>query len=344
MILVTGGSGILGSQIIRGLQTDNKAVRAIKRSTSDISWTSDINGDIQWIESDILDIIGLDKAFEDITHVIHCAAVVSFDNSNDLQMNNVNIEGTKNILVLCQKYNIQKLIYISSVAALGRSSNADIITEDAKWESSDLNTAYANSKYLAELEVWRAQEEGLATVILNPSVIIGPGNWNNSSINLFKHVNEGNPLYPIGSLNFVDVRDVVNIAIKFLSNNVHSERFILNAGMLSYKSFFGLVANAMHKKAPFLKVNPSLAVFVAAVLRIVKFFTGIKSNITKEAVLMSQLRILFSADKVEKQLNYKFRSVEESVHWTCEQLKKQSVQKLMRLALLHTYLYFHIIL
>jgi len=161
MILVTGASGILGSQIIRKLHTDNKSVRAIKRSTSDISWTKDINDSIEWNETDILDIINLDKAFEGITHVVHCAALISFDNSNDQQMHHVNIEGTKNVLALCEKHHIQKLIYISSVAALGRSSNADIINEDAKWESSNLNTAYANSKYLAELEVWRAQEEPL---------------------------------------------------------------------------------------------------------------------------------------------------------------------------------------
>lgn len=324
MILVTGASGIVGSQIIRKLHADNKAVRAIKRSSSDVSWTKDINDSIEWVETDILDIIGLDKAFEGITHIVHCAAVVSFDNNNDPKMNNVNIEGTKNVLALCEKYHIQKLIYISSVATLGRPSNDGIVTEDSKWESSTLNTAYANSKYLAELEVWRAQEEGLATVILNPSVIIGPGNWNSSSVNLFKHVKEGNPLYPTGRLNYVDARDVANVANKFLSNNIQAERFILNAGMVSYKSFFSLVGKAMNKKAPFIKVSPSLAIFAASVLKVVKFFTGIKSNITKEAVLLSQLNILFSASKVEKVLDYKFKSVEESISWTCEHLENKA--------------------
>ena len=323
MILVTGASGILGSQIIRELLNANKSVRAIKRKSSDLSWTHDINQNIDWVEANILDIISLEKAFDEITYVIHCAAIVSFDNSNDAHMHQVNVEGTKNILTLSQKYRVEKFIYISSVAALGRSSKADVITEEAKWELSNLNTAYANTKYLAELEVWRAQEEGLPTIILNPSVIIGPGDLSSSSLNLFKHIVKGNPMYPIGGLNYVDVRDVAIIVCQFLSNKDQAERFILNAGIISYKSFFSLVANRMNKKAPFLNVNPSLAIFAASILRVVRFLTGIKSNITREAVLLSRLSILFSAKKVEKRLGYKFRTVEDSIHWTCEQLENK---------------------
>lgn len=321
MILITGASGVLGSQIVRELLNTNKLVRAIKRKASNLRWTQDINKNIDWVEANMLDIMSLDKAFAGVSHVIHCAAIVSFDNSNDAQMHEVNVEGTKNILALSQKHNIEKFIYISSVAALGRFSNSEIITEDAKWESSNLNTAYAQTKYLAELEVWRAQEEGLPTIILNPSVIIGPGDLGSSSLNLFKHIKNGNPLYPIGAINYVDARDVANIVCQFLSNSDQGERFILNAGLVSYKSFFNLISKQMNKKAPFLKVNPPLAIFAASILRSVRFLTGIKSNITKEAVLLSQLAILFSAKKVEIRLGYKFRSFEDSIYWTCEQLE-----------------------
>ncbi|MCF6352271.1 MAG: NAD-dependent epimerase/dehydratase family protein [Cyclobacteriaceae bacterium] len=325
MILVTGGSGVVGAQVIKKLVGQKLAVRATKRSTSDISWTNDINNSIDWVVCDILDLLSLDKAFEGITHVVHCAAIVSFDNSIDSKMHLVNIEGTKNILTFCQKNNVKKLVYISSVAALGRATNATSIAENTKWESSSLNTAYANSKYLAELEVWRAQEEGLSTVILNPSVIIGPGNWSSSSLNLFAHVKKGNPLYPIGSINYVDVRDVANITNHFLFNATQGERFVLNAGLILYKTFFELIAKSLNKKAPSLKISPPLAIFAAYILRIVRFFTGIKFNITKEAVKLSQLSVLFSAKKVEETLNYKFKRVEDSIQWTCKQLKSKSL-------------------
>ncbi len=324
MILVTGASGIVGAAIIKQLHKEKKAIRALKRSASDTTWTQDINSAIEWVEADILDIMGLDKAFDKVTHVIHCAAIVSFDNSNNNLMHTINVEGTKNLLTLSQKHNIQKFVFISSVAALGRNTKTQKITENTKWEESPLNTAYANSKYLAELEVWRAQEEGLPTVILNPSVIIGPGNWNSSSLKLFSHVRNKNPLYPKGTLNYVDVRDVAIIASKLLTNNIKEERFIVSAGAIPYKTFFELVAKAMNKRAPFLKVNTSLAMFAALILRIVRFVTGTKFNITKEAVQLSQLSILYSANKVENLLNHKFIPVEESIHWTCEKLENKS--------------------
>lgn len=323
MILVTGASGLLGSHVLKQLLTTEKSVRAIKRGKSNTSWTSDINDKTEWVEADILDFVTLDKAFEKVTKVVHCAAIISFDNSSDAAMHKVNIEGTKNILALCEKHDIQKLIYISSVAALGRSAQKEVITESAKWISSELNTAYGTSKYLAELEVWRASEEGLDTIILNPSVIIGPAEWHSPSTNLFRHVKSGNPMYPTGKLNYVDVRDVAKIAVLFLHTESSGERYILNAGIISYKSFFKLVAITMNKKAPNLKVNPSLAIFVASILRVVRFFTGIKSNITREAVLLSQLNILFSAEKVEKKLNFKFIPIEDSIRWTCKQLENK---------------------
>ncbi len=323
MILVTGATGIVGAQLIRTLVDDLQEVRAAKRSNSNTSWTDDINNKVEWVEADLLDLYALEKAFEGITHVVHCAAIVSFDNSNDPYMYNVNIEGTKNILALCQEFDIQKLVYISSVAALGRSLKAKTISEETKWELSSLNTAYANSKYLAELEVWRAQEEGLPAVILNPSVIIGPGNWNSSSLNLFKHVKKGNPLYPVGSINYVDVRDVAQIAKEFLFLPIQGERYILSAGLISYKLFFELIAKGLNKKAPYLKINPALATFAAYILRIVRFLTGSKTSITKEAVKLSQLSVLFSAKKIEAELNYKFKPIEDSISWTCKQLENK---------------------
>jgi nucleoside-diphosphate-sugar epimerase len=320
MILVTGATGILGAQIIRQLHIEKKSVRAIKRNTSDNSWTNDINHSIDWIEADILDLLKLDDAFKGVTHVIHCAAMVSFDNSNNEEMYNINVEGTKNILALCEKHQIQKLIYISSIASLGGSSNNNEITEESKWENSPLKTAYATSKYLAELEVWRAQEEGLSTVILNPSVILGPGKWQNSSMKLFNQVKKGFPFYPSGSINYVDVRDVALISKRFLFDNTEAERFILNAGNVSYKRFFSLVRTTLNKKGPFLKISSPLAIFAVMVLKVLRILTGIKSSLSKEAVLLSQLNIFYSSYKIEKHLNYKFRLIEDSITWTCKQM------------------------
>lgn len=321
MILVTGATGIVGAQIVRDLVSNKKPLKATRRTSSNISWLSDIENSIEWVEADLVDLPSLEKAFENVEYVIHCAAVVSFDNSNDLLMEKVNVEGTKNMLALSQKYNIKKFIHISSVAAIGRELNNSEITEEAKWVQSSLNTAYAVSKYQSELEVWRAQEEGLSTAILNPSVVLGPGPWDNSSLNLFKHVKNGPPVYPIGSINCVDVRDVSEAALKLLGNKIEGERFILNSEMLTYKRFFSMVAKAMNKKPPRIKISPSLAIFAASLLKVVRVLTGKKSNITKEAVILSQLNIMFSSKKAERVLGVSFKPVEESVSWTYQQIK-----------------------
>ncbi|MCB0494749.1 MAG: SDR family NAD(P)-dependent oxidoreductase [Cyclobacteriaceae bacterium] len=319
MILVTGATGIVGMQVVRDLVEKGYTVRAIRRKSSNVSWLADIDEKIEWIEADVVDLPSLEKAFKEVTHVIHCAAVVSFDNSNDQLMKKVNIEGTQNMLALSQKHFVKKFIHISSVAAIGRSSNNAFITEETKWTQSSLNTAYAVSKYQSELEVWRAQEEGLSTVILNPSVVIGPGPWINSSLNLFKHVKDGNPIYPVGSVNCVDVRDISLAALKLIESPIEAERFVLNSEMITYKEFFELIAKAMNKKAPRFKINPSLAIFAASILKPLKLL-GVKTNITKEAVVLSQLNTMFSSEKAERILGIKFKPVQESVNWAYQQI------------------------
>ena len=324
MILVTGATGIVGAQIIRDLVKKNQPVKAMRRSASNTAWLADIENEVEWVEADLLDLPSLDKAFRNVEYVIHCAAVVSFDNSNDQLMEKVNVEGTKNMLALSQTYGIKKFVHISSVVAIGRDSNNTEITEETKWVQSSLNTAYATSKYQSELEVWRAQEEGLSTATLNPSVVIGPGPWSNSSLKLFKHVKSGSLFYPLGSINCVDVRDVSFAAIKLLDSEIEAERFILNGEMLTYKKFFGLVAKVMNKKPPRVRISPSLAIFAASILRVVRFLTGVKSFITKDAVILSQLNILFSSEKAKRILGSNFRPVEESISWTYQQIKEIS--------------------
>jgi nucleoside-diphosphate-sugar epimerase len=275
---------------------------------------------IDWVDCDILDFVALDKAFEGISHVIHGAAVVSFHQADKALMNKVNIEGTRNVVALSQKHNVQKLLYVSSVAALGRSPGKKVIDEDSKWEDSSYNSNYANSKYQGELEVWRAQEEGLASVIINPSVIIGPGHWNSSSMQIFRFVKEGRRFYPQGDINFVDVRDVCFAIEKLLFNEIIGERFILNGGKTPYKNLFGLIAKEFKKKPPLIKVNSVLITFAYVFESIAAAITGKRSMVTRESVKLSKMDFLFANDKVRESLKMDFIPVDESVKWTCARL------------------------
>jgi nucleoside-diphosphate-sugar epimerase len=208
MIAITGGNGLLGSFIIRELINTNQPFVAFKRNNSDISLLRDVSEKITWRDADVLDPVSLNEALNDITHVIHAAAIVSFNPRDAKKIYNVNVLGTRNITNACLNAGVRRFVHISSVAALGRQKDQTIIDEQNKWIDNPLNSTYAESKYYAELEVFRAQEEGLSTVIINPSVILAPTDWTRSSAQLFKYVYDEKSFYIDGSLNYVDVRDV----------------------------------------------------------------------------------------------------------------------------------------
>ena len=324
MILVTGASGIVGHFVVKDLVSAGHKVRAIKRVDSNIDSLAQWQDSIEWVEADLLDLSALEKSFIDIDRVVHCAALVSFHQEDKDEMMNVNVNGTANMVNLALEHNVKKFIHVSSVAALGRKPNLDIIDENVKWEESDNNTNYAESKYLGELEVWRAQEEGLPVVIVNPSVVLGPGRWDSSSMQLFKYANDGQLFYPDGEMNYVDVRDVSNIIEILLFNNISEERFILNAGKAYYKEVFGLISKNLNKPAPKIKVSNTLLTFAYILDTIKSKLLRKKSIITRESIRLSKMNYFFSNQKLKEKLNYEFKTLEDSVAWTCSEIIKQN--------------------
>lgn len=324
MILVTGASGIVGHFVVKDLISSGHKIRALKRANSNIDSLAEWGKDIEWIEADLLDLSALEKSFIGIDRVVHCAALVSFHQEDKAEMMNVNINGTANMVNLALEYNVKKFIHVSSVAALGRKPNLNIIDENVKWEESNNNTNYAESKYLGELEVWRAQEEGLPVVVVNPSVVLGPGRWDSSSMQLFKYANEGQWFYPDGEMNFVDVRDVSNIIEILLFNNISEERFILNAGKAYYKEVFGLISKNLNKPAPKIEVSSALLTFAYILDTIKSKLLRKRSIITRESIRLSKMNYFFSNQKLKEKLNYEFKTLEDSISWTCSEIIKQN--------------------
>jgi len=319
MILVTGANGFLGSFICRRLIDEKKSFIALKRENSDTSLLTDLDDNITFLEADILDVETLEKVLEKIDIIIHCAAVVSFNASDKEKMFRVNVEGTKNLINLSLKHDIKQFIHISSVAALGRNKASETVDETNKWVESKWNTNYGKSKYLAELEVWRGYAEGLKTIIVNPSVILGPGDWNRSSSSLFKYVYEENKFYPEGLFNYVDVRDVTSAISKLLKTpDLDGERYILNAEAIPFKTILDKIADNFEKKPPTIKTNSfllNLALFIESIKYIL---TGRRPIITKETARLSKTRIYFDNTKVVNELNHTFVPLEDTLEWTCK--------------------------
>lgn len=319
-ILVTGANGLVGSQVTRRFAEANFEVFALCRSGSDLSLLNDITAKIKIIEGDILDIASLEKALEnDIDFVVHTAAVISYSPKDRNNMYKVNVEGTANVVNICLDKKIKKLCYVSSIAALGKPNASTentlggVIDENQKWEDSPLNSHYAKSKYQGELEVWRGQAEGLNTVIVNPSVILGEGDWNKSSTQLFKYVYDEHSFFTEGNLNYVDVKDVVEAIFQLTVSDINNERFILNGGTIIYKDFFEKVGMVFKKKPPTRAISPFLIKILWRLEAIRSFFTKKSPLITKETAKNSRTKFAYKNTKIRQALDFKFTDIDETI-------------------------------
>ncbi|SFB84194.1 Nucleoside-diphosphate-sugar epimerase [Flexibacter flexilis DSM 6793] len=322
-VFLTGASGLIGSHIARQLLQKGHQVKALRRHNTSFKLLADIADQIQWVEGDVLDVLPLTEHLQGADVVVHSAAMVSFVPADVEQMNKVNIDGTANLVNIClDTPSVKKLVYISSIAALGRNKNSLIINEETKWENSDDNTNYARSKYYAELEVWRGSEEGLPVAIVNPSIVLGAGDWSSGSTALFKYVYDEKPFYPRGNINYVDVRDVSECVCRLVENNIVNERFVLNAGNVPYKDFLGQIAAQWQKRVPRYEVTPLLAALAWRAEWVKALFTGKKPLITKETARTSSKNYQYDSQKAQQLLGIQFRPLAQTVTEVCQELKK----------------------
>ena len=334
-ILITGITGLVGSFTARHFLKLGFQVAGLKRTNSDLSLIQDIENQIVWHEGDILDILALEKAIGNVNYVIHAAAIVSFAPKDRSKMFKTNVEGTINVVNICLEKNIKKLCFVSSVAALGRRipnenriNHVIKIDEKAIWEDNKLNSNYAKTKYLAEMEVWRGQSEGLNSVIVNPSLILGEADWDKTSTQLLKYIYGEHKFYPEGNLNYIDVLDVADCIYRLTVSDISDERFILSAGQITYKDFFEKVAPKFNKKAPSILLGKSLTGIVWRLESIRSFFTGNAPLITKETALSSSHFFEYSNDKIKKAIDFSFRNLDESLERICMNLLKKNVQQI----------------
>lgn len=318
-VLITGANGLVGSATTRKFMEEGYKVSALCRAGSDLSLLKDIASKINIIEGDILDIHSLENALENQDFVIHTAALVSFAPKDRNQMFKVNVEGTANLVNICLEKKIKKLCHVSSIAALGRPTSASeninggIIDENQKWEDSPLNSNYAKSKYEAELEIWRGEAEGLNVVVVNPSIILGEGDWHKSSTQLFKYVYDQHKYYTNGNLNYVDVNDLVTAIFKLTTSEIKGERFILNGGTTTYKVFFEKIATVFGKKAPFKTLSPFAIEILWRLEGLRAFFTKKAPLITKETAHNSRTKFAYKNQKIQKAINFQFTDLDQTI-------------------------------
>ncbi|GEM56545.1 hypothetical protein B0A58_13840 [Flavobacterium branchiophilum NBRC 15030 = ATCC 35035] len=320
MILITGATGLVGGHLlmellqrtpqkIRGLYRDSAKIERVKLlfTTHQII---DLFSYIEWFEADVTDVPALEKAFEGITYVYHCAGMISFNSIDEPLLRKINIQGTANIVNLSLDFQIKKLLYVSSVAALGAlTEGKSIFTEDNEWNPEKLQSDYAITKYGGELEVWRGYQEGLPVVIVNPTIILGNGFWGQGSGDIFSQVVNGLRFYSEGCSGFVTIKDVVCLTRLLMEHPVVGERFIICGENLTYKTVLDAIADALQVTRPKIKSPYITTLWYAKLDGMISFLFSRKRKLDTFGVLSLYAKEYYDNTKVCQLLHYEFEPI-----------------------------------
>ena len=319
-VFVTGGTGFIGSYIIKNLVEKGITVRAIRRSGKlPFYIPSEILNKVDWVEGDVRDIISLADAMQGADAVIHAAAIVSFSKKERKEMYHVNVEGTANVVNAAVENKIKRFLHISSVAALGRTTKTEMVTEQKKWEENKSNTHYAISKYHSELNVWRGFAEGLEGVVINPSTVLGYGDWHQSSCAIFKNAYREFPWYTKGINGFVGVEDVAEAAVQLLFSDITQKKFIVNADNWSFQQLFNSIADGFHKKHPHKEATKAMGEIAWRLEKLKETFTGKKALLTKETAKVAHSKTSFDNHALLNALpGFQFTPLETVIKNACE--------------------------
>ena len=324
MNLVTGATGLLGTHLMMELLSRGERVRALVRPSANRNSVEEVfrfcNNNlfenIEWVEGDVLDIDSLEQAMQGCSHVFHCAAIVSYHPSERTEMYRVNAEGTANVINMALHLGNIKVGFVSSIAAIGKAKNNEQVDEESEWVENDMNTHYAITKQLSEMEFWRGIHEGIEGVAFNCGFIIGPGSFERSSPSLFRKLNEGMRFYPPGGTGFIAVADAAWCIAELTLGPTTRERFILVTENRSMKEIFQLVAQSLGVKVPTQEAKP----WILQVARIAEWLkektTGRKALVTRETVKNASLRFYYDSSKMQRATNLKSTPISEAIQQT----------------------------
>ena len=332
MILVTGGTGMVGGHLLWHLLQENERVSAIRRTKSNLKplraifcfYTSkpdDYLARIDWEIADVLDEASIQKAMQNVRLVYHCAAVVSFENNAGILLD-TNVRGTRNVVQAALENSIEKLCFVSSIAACGNAANRMKIDEKTVWTAHTNRSVYSRSKFYSEQEVWIGIEQGLNTVIVNPGVILGVSGNDTGSSQLFAQVQKGLMFYTNGGTGYIDIKDVVSVMIALMKSNISAERFVLVSENCSNKDTLSWMADGFGKRRPFIPVGKSMLLFVGILSEFFGKIFSFSPIIDREIARTATQRKYFSSGKIEDSLGCTFTPIAKSIREICDFRKK----------------------
>ncbi|GAB3227459.1 NAD-dependent epimerase/dehydratase family protein [Algoriphagus aestuariicola] len=313
-ILITGITGLFGNQLAREFSQIGN-IHGLRRNESQLGLLSDFDFPVHWHQGELSDFESLLDAMQGIDLVVHAAGMVSFLSKDKDLLYEVNTRGTANVVDAMLSVGVKKLVHVSSVAAIGRNPEKRKLDEKSKWIESNLNTEYAVSKYWAELEAWRGEQEGLELIVVNPSVLLGKVSYGKSSTSIYSYVLDENRFFPKGSLNYIDVRDAARITRLLVEKSTWGDRFVLNRESLPFREFFSEIAAVFGKRAPSIPLSSWQISLFSTLVSIAKLFGFKNVPLNRRSAMLSQQNISFDNSKIQSLLDYQFYSLRESLEW-----------------------------
>ncbi len=322
-IAITGATGLIGSYLLRYLVSEGYTnIRALSRKSSRTELVEPVRKEVEWTIGDILDITLLDEFVRDADIVIHAAAIVSFSRANRTHLMDINVRGTANVINACLANGVSQFVHISSTSALGTVKGNQAVDENTEWKKGKLNTPYAKSKFMAELEAFRGYAEGLDVRVVNPTIVLGSGFWDRSSSNLIPKIAAGIPIYPRGSNGFVDVRDVAQLIEKVCDRGHSGERYISCGGHLPYRKLMQIVSDELGQPPPSYPLRNWMIPLVIFYFRIARLFGSKGSSVTSQSLNIAQAHRRFDNTKSVESLGMNYRPIEQSIRETTQQFKQ----------------------
>jgi len=317
MILVTGGTGLVGSHLLYHLVQKEGKVRAIHRKTSDLNevkkvfsyYSTEVESffqKIEWFESDLLDLSSLNDAFLGVNQVYHAAAYISFFPNKFSLLNRVNVEGTANIVNLSLEHGVKKMCYVSSIATLGKPHDSNKIDEETEFDLEEQNSVYSITKRNAELEVWRGTQEGLDAVIVNPGVVFGSGHWNSASGKIMKMIDRGVPYYTSGCIGMIDVQDVAKCMISLMNSDIVNQNYILVSENIKLRELLTQVSKFLYKDPPKKEISKRKMIWFSNLDWVRSKLFRTKRKLLKVSVNSLFRNYQYDSSKIRKEHNYDF--------------------------------------
>ncbi|MDR2911148.1 MAG: NAD-dependent epimerase/dehydratase family protein [Bacteroidales bacterium] len=341
MIFVTGGTGLVGAHLLFELTSSGKKVKALKRENSNLQqvlksfsyYTEnpyELYNKIEWVNGDMLDYFQMEEILEGITEIYHCAAIISFRRADHRKMIRNNVERTSNIVNAAIKNGVKKICHVSSISALAHSPEGSDVTETSNWEPSKKVSGYSKSKFLSEMEIWCGIEEGLDAIIVNPSIILGPTNWETGSARIFKAIWNRLPFYTRGITGYVDVKDVVSAMIKLMQPQVFdktkNQRYIINAENISFYELFAQIARTLEKPAPKYLCTNTILKIACTLATITSLITRKPPVITPETIASSNKINKYDGSKITRMINFQYTPIVETIKQTATFLKNDMLR------------------